>query len=447
MIVEFSIKNFGSIKDRQTLSMVASKDVTLESYYVSKVAGVRLMKMAILYGPNASGKTTVLKALDFLRDLVVNTKKNTDKFDQIKFKPFQFDSVSKQDVSEIYLDFIQKNQRFQYKVAFMQTHIVSEQLDFYRTEKKPALLYSRTTDAAKQLSKVQFGEKSGVKSKDAALIEGNTIWNDTVLRAFSRTNVDIPLLRAATEWFKETLMPIVTPNTKLTSWAGGRLMESPELRATVLELIAKADFQISNFEIKNDEIEMRSEKATHIRTLLKSIVSNPDEVLENSLVKVNKMDVVFQHKIMDPDGIEKEFELSDDDQSHGTMRFFGLSTLLSVAINNSRVLNIDELDTSLHPELMKHFILIALANTQNAQIIFTTHNILLLSERDILRNDAIWFTEKQGDGSTELYSAADFGSTTLRSDGSIINAYKQGRLGARPDPGSIFLTTKPDVLN
>jgi AAA15 family ATPase/GTPase len=442
MIVELSIKNFGSIKTRQTLSMIASKDATLESYYIHQTAGLRLMKMAILYGSNASGKTTVLNALDFMRELVVG-KKKSDKSDTLDFLPFQFDASEKQGTSEIYIDFIEKNQRFQYKVEFTQTYIVSEQLDFYTSKSSKALLFSRTTDEQKQLSKIQFGEKAKVKSRDLIKIEGNTIWNITVLRAFSMSNVDIPLLKEVSDWFKNTLMPIVRPTTKLTIWAGKRLAENPALKKTVQELVNHADIQISDFEIKQEETEMEAE----FKSFLQKNTQNSDEVIENEPVKTNSMDIIFQHKITNAEDKVVHFELTDKQQSHGTMRFWGLSTLLSVLIHDSNVVSIDELETSLHPELMKYFILIALVNTKNAQIFFTTHNLNLLSERDILRNDAIWFTEKQKDGSTELYSAAHFESGVLRTDGSILNAYKQGRLGARPDPGSIFLSSKPISLN
>jgi AAA15 family ATPase/GTPase len=418
MIVELSIKNFGSIKDRQTLSMEASKDTTLESYYVTKVAGLRLMKMAILYGPNASGKTTVLKGLEFLRDLVIPSKRRANKSETLDFKPFQFENESKNGISEIKIDFIQQDQRFQYTVEFTQTHIVSEQMDFYPTEKRKALLFSRTTDAENQFSKVQFGEKAGVKGRDAIILEGNTIWNETVLMAFSRSNVNIRALKNACDWFKITLMPIVTPKSTMTEWANKKMIENPDLKQKVLELLEKADFQISNFEI-----------------------------IENHVSTEKTLDIVFKHKVTNTVGTQNEFELPKEDQSQGTMRFYGLSTVLSFLISSSNILSIDELETSLHPELMKHFILIALANTQNSQLIFTTHNVLLLSERDILRNDAIWFTEKKSDGATELYSAADFDSGTLRTDGSILNAYKLGRLGARPNPGSIFLSNKSTSLN
>ena len=90
MIIELSVKNFGPIKDTQTLSMIAGKDDGLEDYYIVNAGGLRLLRFAILYGPNASGKSTFLKALDFLSK--ISTKPTNDKLEPLNFKPFEFDA-------------------------------------------------------------------------------------------------------------------------------------------------------------------------------------------------------------------------------------------------------------------------------------------------------------------------------------------------------------------
>jgi hypothetical protein len=96
----------------------------------------------------------------------------------------------------------------------------------------------------------------------------------------------------------------------------------------------------------------------------------------------------------------------------------------------------------MHPELIKHFILTFLENSPSSQLILTTHHTALLEERDILRPDAIWLTQKRPDGATELYSVAEFNTNVLRKSSSIANAYRIGKLGAKPNPGSIFLENK-----
>jgi len=100
---------------------------------------------------------------------------------------------------------------------------------------------------------------------------------------------------------------------------------------------------------------------------------------------------------------------------------------------------IDELESSLHPDLLKQFLLSFLANSKNSQIITTTHHRELLLEKDILRNDAIWFTERSDEGCTDLYSLDDFDSKTIRSGNSIFNFYKSGKLGATPNLGDYYI--------
>jgi AAA15 family ATPase/GTPase len=113
--------------------------------------------------------------------------------------------------------------------------------------------------------------------------------------------------------------------------------------------------------------------------------------------------------------------------------------LLDLIIRNDYVLPIDELESSLHPDLLKFFILVFLVNSKNSQIIATTHTRELLMEKEMLRNDTIWFTEKKTDGSTELFSLADFDSSVVRNTTSIYNAYKSGKLGAKPNLVDYYL--------
>ena len=147
----------------------------------------------------------------------------------------------------------------------------------------------------------------------------------------------------------------------------------------------------------------------------------------------------FQHKIKNNDGSVSKYTLPWTYESSGTVQYYGLTAMLTTLINGKILSTIDEIETSLHPDLMKHFILTFLANAKQSQLILTTHNLSFLEEKDILRKDAIWFTQKREDGSTELYSLADFDSSVFRKNASFINAYKIGKLGAKPNLGTIFI--------
>lgn len=114
MIINLNVQNFGSIKDRQTLSFEADNSKHLEDTYIVNFKGQRILKLALIYGANASGKTTILKALDFLRDIVV--KPETKKSSELEFDPFLFDPVSPKQNSIISIEFIQNDIKYFYEV-------------------------------------------------------------------------------------------------------------------------------------------------------------------------------------------------------------------------------------------------------------------------------------------------------------------------------------------
>lgn len=149
MLIEFKIKNFASIKSVQTLSMIASADDTLEDYYIMQHGNLKLLKLAVLYGPNASGKTTILKALDFLRQLVLNPK--NQKSDTLNFLPFQFDETSKKEPSWMQISFLQNQIKYDYEVLFTQKCVLEEKLHYYP---KVAVEIKQNTDL-KDYSKQQ----------------------------------------------------------------------------------------------------------------------------------------------------------------------------------------------------------------------------------------------------------------------------------------------------
>lgn len=172
-----------------------------------------------------------------------------------------------------------------------------------------------------------------------------------------------------------------------------------------------------------------------------STVLPPDKMKDLPTTKsIKTIDLIFKHLVIDNKGKESIHNLPREQESRGTLRFYGLSGVLSTLIKGKRVISIDELETSLHPDLMKHFLLMFLANSSQSQMVIATHNLFLLEEREILRNDVIWFTQKRENGTTELYSLSDFDTSIIRKNSSIINSYKTGKLGAKPDLGNIFIT-------
>lgn len=203
MIVKFSIANFGPIKESQTLSFVAEKSNHLENYYVTEVAGYRILKAAILFGANASGKTNVLNALECLRKLA--TVPAGSKTDSIPCEPFLMDKASRLQPTELEIDFIQGKDLYRYTVKLNRDCILYERL---RSQSRRRIVYTRTTDVDSQLTKITFGEDYPVKNAiEAATLSSNTLWNETVLAGFTKTNMNHKALLSVQNWFRNYLAP------------------------------------------------------------------------------------------------------------------------------------------------------------------------------------------------------------------------------------------------
>ena len=408
MIVNFSIQNFGSIKDEQTLSFEADASKHLEDTYVVHTAGKRLLKLALIYGANASGKTTVLKALDFLRDLVLKPKEK--KTDILHFDPFLFDVQTSQEPTELSIEFVHEEVCYQYEVAFTRQAIISEALYIDTFDK--VLVYSRTTDIEEQLTKINFGDKIILDKNAQQVLELNTLWNNTVLGGFLKTNINLEEFRRVADWFQNYLKPIVAPDTKLDTYITNKIDDKKITKDEILEILKKADFNISDMIVRKKE----------------EIV--PENLPRFFKVRIDRR-IIFQHKI---DNVF--YSLPMEKESEGTKRFYGFAGLLALLIKTPTIFPIDELESSLHPDLYTHFLLSFLQNAQHSQLIATTHNRELLGDSDIFRNDVIWFTDKGEDCATELYSLADFDTSTIKN---ILNAYKIGKFSAVPRLSDTFI--------
>lgn len=431
MILSLSIKNFGPINDEVVLSFEPTTDDSLSDYYISEIDGVRILKIGMIYGPNASGKTTILQALELLRDLIVEP--NDQKTDPIEYQKHLLDEESINNPTEFKLIFYVNEIKHIYNIVFDNNIIISESLTYYPGI-QPAKVFSRVTEDG--ISKIEIGGTLGLNKEEKLKLEVNTIKNNTVLGGYSKSNVSHDIFENIYDWFDNTVMPMIEPSTKLFGWTSNSLEEKDIKKKQFIELLQKADLNISDFEFVEENIELDDD-------MLKKIEFFPipddakNEIVKNK--KISARDVIFKHEFSGEDGLKKTMDLPMRWESNGTMRYYGLVGPILSAISNDKIIFIDELETSLHPDLMKHLILTFLANSKKSQLLFTTHNTALFAERDILRNDAIWFTEKNKNGATDLFSASDFKSSDLRKTSSIFNAYKIGKLGAKPNTSGIFL--------
>jgi len=431
MIINFSVQNFGSIKDKQTLTFEADKSEHLEDYYVINAGGLRLLKMALIYGANASGKTTVLKALEFLRVLVLDPEPKKTR--TLAFEPFLFDPNTPQQNSILSIEFVANTIRYYYEVEFNKKAIVSELLNCYHPNKSN--VFKRNTDLHNQLTEIKFGNKIKVDKTSERNLEANTLWNNTVLGGFLKTNADIRELKDAVEWFENHLRPMVYTKTDLEGFVTSQIDTGVISKLDIVNIMQKADFHISDLVIKKEEEAIPEGLLDFLKKQLKETTDEIQKMEESG--KVSAMKIELEHTVN-----EIKYTLPIDMESQGTRRYFGFAGLLTMMINEADIVPIDELESSLHPDLYIHFLLSFIMNAQQSQLIATTHNREILDNKDIFRNDVIWFTDKNENCATELYSLADFDSAVVRNTTNILNAYKSGKLNATPRLGDHYIDLK-----
>jgi AAA15 family ATPase/GTPase len=427
MLLEFSVKNFLSYKEKMTLSFEATKDKTLEEYYCYKInEKTRVLKLGIIYGANASGKTNILKAIDFIRKAVIHPKRFDD---NTNFIPFKFDNNTIQDAGEFEVIFFKNSIRYDYQLKLNNHRIIEESLSYY-PKGQPTNIFSRKLDEIKYNSTYK-GLKLYKKDRDA--LDSNTVSTMTLLSALQVTKINVPALQNAFEWFSKDLMPIVRQNSDLKTWTVQRIEQDNDNIKKLTNLLRKADFNINDIYINTDEIIMNKELSDLINN------SNMPDSLKNNILtegKLSSIELLLNHIIIN-NGIEQVFKLDFNEESDGTQRYFELGGALNELLMKDHILPIDEIERSLHPDLVKHFIYTFLRNSNRSQLIVTTHNIDFISNTDEIRKDVVWFTDKQVDGSTDLYSLADF--PEIRKNMSYLKAYKSGKLGAVPNLGSTLI--------
>lgn len=427
MIINFSVENFGSIKEKQTLSFLANKSDHLEDYYIIEpIKGLRLNKLALIYGANASGKTTVLKALDFIRKICTEPfDKKTEKFD---FEPFLFDENTPKQNTKFELEFVQNGIRYFYEVELNKNCIVKEKL--YNFNPNKALVFERNTDEQKELTSIKFGSKIPKRKTLEDNLEIFTLWNNTVLGGFLKANIESELLKNFLDLLKIDLYPTLSNNVNARLFITSIIANDIINKNHIAKFLKIADFNISTLIIKREK-----------EFIPKSIIDESEFFIrtENGIaVEMNAIEnnnVYFNHTVNG-----KNFTLPIDLESDGTQKYFELSGILGMLILGICIIPIDELESSLHPDLFNHFLLTYLVNgKKESQLIATTHNREILNNRDLFRDDAIWFTDKNEDSATELYSLADFDSSVVRDTTNVLNAYKSGKLGGVPNLGDYYI--------
>lgn len=425
MIQELKIKNFLSVKEEAVLNFEATKDTTFEDYQVVEVAkGVRLLRLALIYGANASGKSNILQALAFLRNFWFADPQSLK--EPTGVMPFLLDTETPNEPSYFELRFYVDGVRYWYVLTLDSKAVHDEKLYYYKTT-QPILLFSRVLENGQSVIKFN----PSVNKVGTAALEELTLKclpNMSFFAARNKINISLTQIDAAMNWLDEKILPYIGPHTDMFEYAGRSIVDNAPLRDYLLEFVHRADFNISG--IRSNKIE-EALPPQAVRLFTEN-TSLPESVREHikETGSLPTLRTEFQHRVKNARGEESYF-LSQTLQSEGTKRTLGIEAAVYQAENESAVLSIDELEASLHPDLVEYVIEQFLKSKNRSQLLVTTHyDPLLNTINDLIRKDSVWFTEKDESGNTSLYSLTDFNG--LNKISSFQRSYRNGVFGALP---------------
>jgi hypothetical protein len=427
MIAEFIIENFFSIKSAQKISFEPTTESFMPEEYLCEVKeGVKLLKIGIIYGANASGKTNVLNAIEFFRMLVLKMPK--DRNEKTGVVPFMLDDTSRNEMTKMSMAFYVNQTKYILSFELDARHICSETLVVYDSA-RPTKLYSRSYDDVTDSTSIDFGVNLKLSKKSQDVILGNTINNCSVLAAFGKSNVERTRLNDVYDYFAKHVNDVLAPGILLSGYVKSQLNrdETGGLKRFVLNFLKASDFNIEDVVLHEEEGPITPE--------LEQLIQNApiDKEAKAEMLRRGKIantELTFKHKAGD-----RVYDLLEEYESNGTMRFLGMAVVLNFLLRCNRFVAIDEVETSIHYELLAYFIKVFLANSSGtSQMLLTTHDINLLNE-GFIRRDTIWFTDKDELGETKIVRLSSLG---LHKNLSPYNAYKQGKLVNLPFLGSQY---------
>lgn len=412
MLIEFRVDNYRSIRDEQVLSMVASKDKSHQETHVipTKIKSIPgVLSSAVVYGPNASGKSNLVKALGYFCAMVRDSAIAVKPGERFNVQPFRLNSENCDAPTRFEMTFILEGVRHQYGFEFTAERITGEWLLVYKSA-KPQLWLSRS------YSKEQGGDIFGFGSY---LTGQRKQWQEV-------TRENALFLSTAAQWNSEQLQPIfefITQNIVVLGTGANipqdfsvSILEQETERKALVQFLSAADTGIK-------DIRLGKKKGKHQRIHV-DMSSGKSEM--SSQVDLDVLYPEFIHETEDGSAV---FEL--EDESLGTQRLFAIAGPVLDILKRGRLLVIDELDSSLHTLLVRFLVNLFHdkdINVHGAQIVFTTHDTALL-DADVFRRDQIWFVEKDLQQASELTPLSDF---SPRKHEALERGYLDGRYGGIP---------------
>ena len=414
MLINFKFANFMSFKEECFFDMSANSDKSHRELLIDD----KYSKAKMIYGANASGKTSFIKAIDFVRWFVFNSSRMIDGA-PIPVVPFKFCEQPFDSPSSFAFTFIKNGKKYYYEFSCTREKVISEKLDRYDSS-KPTNVFERN-NVNEYVFRHDVKTLKEISQKNTAnklFLVTSATWN------YAET-------KPVVDFFLNDIMVSYGLNQGWQAYLSKIRAEgqSEEFSKFSLDLFNNADISIDNFVVEEKKYKDLPQDA-----VLNSVISvlmrgdqNKIEQFDNASV----YNIWINHKIKN-EGVERVYQLNIQEESLGTIGMFELSTVLYYVLKNGTTFFIDEIDRSLHPLLVRYIVNLffnSKVNINNAQIIANTHDTNLL-DLDLFRRDEIWFTERDYEsGSTTIFPLTDF---SPRKDENIEKAYLLGRFGAVP---------------
>jgi hypothetical protein len=413
MLLEFTVENFRSIRDEQRLSLVAGPIDEMSGTHVATTPdGEHLLRSAVIYGPNASGKSNLLAALAAMQRFVLRSARRTRGDAIEEAEPFRLDATSRDRPTTFDVTFLAEGVRYQYGFSVTASRVEAEWLYSF-PKRRHRLLFDRGYDGDDEV--YEFGEHlPGQKVVYRDATRPNALFLSTAVQLNSEA------LAPVFDWFGSKLEYTDSHRIRATlpTEATLRRCASDAGRERVVQLLRAADVGIHDLVVDEEE--------THELALTLDLSTGQTT---RSAGPGRRTRVRFRHEGAADD---EPFDLADE--SLGTRRLFALSGRLLDVLEHGRVLVADELGSSLHPLILRSIVSLFLdpdTNPHGAQLVFATHETNLL-DQGFFRRDQVWFTEKGPDGSTSLTSLYEF--RPRKGVEPLEKNYLKGRYGALPMP-------------
>ena len=417
MLLQFSVNNYKSIKDTITFSMATSSKDEGNSFHVRKY---ELLKSAVIYGANASGKSNFLKAMSFMSSIVLNKSKVIQSTDKLPHIPFRLSTETHDSSSTFEIVCFINEVKYRYGFELDATTVYSEWL--YADEKgKESKLFYREVEEEHYVNINKF--KEGYTFFDKKNSKINISSNQLFIWKCDQNDGEIS--KSILNWFSKFNFIDGMKQESYSQYSMNH-MKDTNFKNEIVSLVKTADIGI-------DDIVLEEEKMSSMAMNEMGLDATVQEQIEKN-GGITKISLNTYHKQYNEKNEEVGniiFEL-ENEESKGTRKFFSIAAPILNTLREGSILIIDELDASLHPMLTKHLIKLFhndSINTKNAQLIFATHDTNLLNS-SLFRRDQIWLTEKDKYASTNIFSLAQFNDVRKTED--FEKQYIQGKYGGIP---------------